>query len=137
MYDPRKLTSPWDQTACSGSHVIKDLHWQHTSSSKSSHTAVKAGSQDSHTARSSSDQNDASTSAVSLQAHAASAFATPAPAGHLAVSRSASLMHELSSCPSTAAGAWGEGRGGGREAGRVIESHQDTGRVYSSGCPCV
>lgn len=135
LYDPRKLTSPWDQTACSGSHVIKDLHWQHTSSSKSSHTAVKGSSQDSHIARSSSDQNDATASAVSLQAHAASVFATPAPAAHLAVSHPAFLhqaniekgisclsctavMLELYSCPSICAGAWGGGQGGGERGGR-------------------
>lgn len=86
LYDPRKLTSPWDQTTCSGSHVIKDLHWQHTSSSKSSRTAAKASSQDSHAARSSAEQNGATTSAVSMQAHAASVFATPAPASNAAVS---------------------------------------------------
>lgn len=86
LYDPRKLVTPWDQTTCSGSHVIKDLHWQHTSSSKSSRTAVKAGSQDSHAARTSAEQNGATTSARDMQAHAAPVFATPAPAPHAAVS---------------------------------------------------
>ncbi|KAL3140375.1 hypothetical protein ABBQ38_004636 [Trebouxia sp. C0009 RCD-2024] len=89
LYDPRKLVTPWDQTTCSGSHVIKDLHWQHTSSSKVSRTAVKAGSQDSHAARASAEQNGATSSARGMQAHAAPVFATPAPAPHAAANNAA------------------------------------------------
>lgn len=74
--------------------MIRDLHWQHTSSSKSSRTVAKASSQDSHAARSAAEQNDATTSAVGMQAHAASVFATPAGASHAAVS---DLMPDLQS----------------------------------------
>ena len=86
LYDPRKLVTPWDQTTCSGSHVIKDLHWQHTSSSKSSRTAVKASSQDSYATRTSAEQNGATTTARGMQAHAPPVFATPSPAPHADVS---------------------------------------------------
>ena len=118
LYDPRKLTSPWDQTSCSGSHVIKDLHWQHTSSSKPSRTAAKASSQDSHAACSSAEQNDATTSAVSMQAHAASVFATPAPASHAAVSV-LMLLSCLTCSPLVCCGAVGVG-------GKCIKPHQET-----------
>ncbi len=82
LYDPRKLATPWDQTSCSGSEVIKDLHWQHTITSKSSRTAVKGGTRDSQSLRSSNDQAGVPLHASTAPDHAA-VLATPAPTSHV------------------------------------------------------
>ena len=136
MYDPRRLTSPWDQTSCSGSHVIKDLHWQHTSSSKSSRTAAKASSQDSHAARRSAEQNDATTSAVSMQAHAASVFATPAPASPAAVS--VSMLPFCMSCTAAHLLTLGQ-EGEGITGSRVLDQLSPEGfcSLLHAICPCL
>ena len=98
LYDPRKLAAPWDKTSCSGSHVVTDLHWQHTSFSKaSSKGAVQASAQDTPSARSSAEQNAVSMSAAGSQNHAAPLFATPAPASHAAVSIYSQHMLQLQS----------------------------------------
>ena len=82
LYDPRKLATPWDQTSCSGNEVIKDLHWQHTITSKSSRTAVKGCTRDSQSLRSSNDQAGIPPHASAPSDHAA-VLATPAPTSHV------------------------------------------------------
>ncbi|KAL0055641.1 hypothetical protein WJX82_002724 [Trebouxia sp. C0006] len=81
LYDPRKLVTPWDQTSCSSNEVIKDLHWQHTITSKSSRTAVKGGTRDSQSLRSSNDQVGVPPQTSAAADHAA-VLATPAPTSH-------------------------------------------------------
>jgi len=82
LYDPRKLATPWDQISCSGNEVIRDLHWQHTITSKSSRTAVKGGTRDSQSLRSSNNQAGVPLHASTAPDHAA-VLATPAPTSHV------------------------------------------------------
>jgi len=83
LYDPRKLTAPWDQTTCSGNATIEDLHWQHTITCKSSRTAVKGSSKDSQNVGSSAKHGAVLSTAAAAPDHAAAILATPAPAPHV------------------------------------------------------
>lgn len=62
--------------------MIKDLHWQHTITSKSSRTAVKGGTRDSQSLRSSNDQVGVPPQTSAAADHAA-VLATPAPTSHV------------------------------------------------------
>ena len=62
--------------------MIKDLHWQHTITSKSSRTAVKGSTRDSQSLRSSNDQAGVPPHASAAADHAA-VLATPVPTSHV------------------------------------------------------
>ena len=96
LYDPRKLTAPWDQTTCAGEEMVKDLHWQHTITSKSSRTAVKGSSKDAHSLRSSHGHNAALSTAA--PDHMASVLATPAPASYVGPLAIVALIRVPVSC---------------------------------------
>ena len=83
LYDPRKLTSPWDQTTCSRQQPIKDLHWQHTLIAKSSKTAVKPDVRARQSVNASADSSAMPSSVAAAPEQAAAALATPAATPHV------------------------------------------------------
>lgn len=79
LYDPRKLATPWEQTTCVGQQPIKDLHWQHSASSKLARTAAKEQTADSQRMRHTSEAS-ATPWPAAVADLAPSQMATPAPA---------------------------------------------------------